>query len=263
MELIAYDFVQRGLLAGVLVGVASAVTGVFLILKRMAFLGSSLSHAAFGGVAVSFLLGVDPFLFTLPFLVLVANLVQLLASSRRVPGDALLALVFSGGAALAVLTLGLAEGFGDAVFSYLFGSVLMVSEGDLLLVALASVLTLALVALRYRDLILVSFNEEVARVRGVKVRLLDHLLISAVSVVIVLGVKAVGVILTSSLVVIPALTALTLAWSFRSALFLASGVSALSVVLGIPVSVALNLPPSGVIVGLMVLTFCLSLFLRR
>lgn len=262
-DLLSYDFVQRGLIAGVLISLASGVTGVFLILRRMAFLGASLSHAAFGGVALGFLLRLEPFTFTLGLLLVVANTLQVLTSSGRIPGDALLALVFSGGAALAVLMVGVVEGFGDAVFGYLFGSILMVSDRDLLLVGAVSVGTLFLVFLRYRDLLLISFDRDIAKVRGVRVTLLDHLLVSATTAVVVLGVKAVGVILTSSLMVIPAMTSLNLAGSFRLALLLSSLLSALSVVLGVMVSLIYNLPPSGVIVGIMVLIFCVSLILKR
>ncbi|MDQ7081828.1 MAG: metal ABC transporter permease [Aquificota bacterium] len=207
-DLISYDFVQRGLVAGVLIGLVSGVTGVFLILRRMAFLGASLSHAAFGGVALGFLFDLDPFTFTLGLLLIVANLIHVLTASGRIPGDALLALVFSGGAAVAVLAVGVVEGFGDAVFSYLFGSILMVSDLDLFLIGAVSLTALLLVLNRYRDLVLISFDKDIAKVRGVRVSVLDHLLVSAATVVVVLGIKAVGVILTSSLMVIPAMTSL-------------------------------------------------------
>lgn len=261
-EVLAYDFTQRGLLAGLLIGLVSAVTGVFLILRRMAFLGASLSHAAFGSVALGFLIGLDPYLFTIVFLLSVANLVQFLLRSSRIPGDALLTLVFSGGASLGVLVLGLTKGFGEVVFSYLFGSILMVSEGDLVLVILASLLSLAVVLLFYGDLVLTSFNEDVAMVKGIRVGFLDHLFVTAVSLVVVLGVKAVGVILTSSLMVVPALTSLMVAKSFRSALILASVISVLSVLLGFLISLVYNLPPSGGIMGFMVLAFAISLALK-
>ncbi len=262
MELLGYDFVQRGILAGLMVGTASAVAGVFLILRRMAFLGAGLSHAAFGGVALSMLLGVDPFLFTILFTLLAGNLVQLMASNRRVPGDAAIALVFSGGAALAVLLLGLVRGFGEHVFGYLFGSILMVSRSELLLTFVSFLIVLLFFKLFYGKLILLTFGEELAKLRGVNVRLTNHLLVSAASLVVVLSIKVVGVILASSMVVVPALTALLVSRSFRGAVLTSISVSVLSVLLGIWLAFYYDRPPSGTVVGSMMLFFGVA-FLRR
>lgn len=256
MDLLGYDFVQRGMAVGVILAVTSSLVGVFLVLRRMAFLGSSLSHAAFGGVALSFLLGLDPLIFTLVFSLVLANLVQaLMTRSRRIPGDALLAIVFSGGASIAVIILGVADRFGEEIFGYLFGSILVASKTDLWITILVSAVALVFLALYYRRLTLITFSEEVAEVRGVRVSLVEHLLITVASLVIVLSVKTVGLILSSSLMVIPALSALLVAGSLKASLLIASLIGALSVVFGLILSLIYNLPPSGIIVGLMVLVF--------
>ena len=262
MELLSYDFVQRGILAGLMVGAASAVAGVFLILRRMAFLGAGLSHAAFGGVALSMLLGVDPFLFTILFTLLAGNLVQLMASNRRVPGDAAIALVFSGGVALALLVLGVVKGFGEHLFGYLFGSILMVSGSELMLTFVLSLFALLFFKLSYRKLLLLTFGEELAKLRGVNVRLMNHLLVSVASLVIVLSIKVAGIILASSMVVVPALTALLVSRSFKGAVLTSISVSVLSVLLGIWFAFYYDLPPSGAVVGSMMFFFGAA-FLRK
>ncbi len=253
MELLGYEFVQRGILAGLVVSVVSGVVGVFLVLRRLSFLGASLSHIAFGGVALGFLTGTDPFLFTLLISLLLSNLTRW--AMGRVPGDALLALLFSAGASVAVLVLGVSEEFGEEVFGYLFGSVFLVSEGDLFLILLASSFLIGFLLLSYKSLLLTSFNEEVAKVKGVNVKLTEHMLVSAASVVVVLSVKVVGVVLTSSLIVVPALTSLMLARSFLGSLLLAGTLSGVCLLLGVFLSLLLDLPPSGTTVGLSTLLF--------
>ncbi len=262
MELISYDFVQRGLISGLMIAISSAVAGVFLILRRMAFLGAGLSHAAFGGIALSMFLGFEPFIFTAFFTVFVGNIVQFLTSRKRVPGDAAIALIFSGGVALAVLILGIVKGFSEYIFGYLFGNILMVTRSELLFSTFSFFLVLLFFAYSYKKLILLSFNEEIAKLRGVNITLLNHLLVSVASLVIVLAIKAVGIILASSMIVIPALTSLILASSFGSAILLAVFISVLSVLVGISVAFYYDLPPSGTIVGSMIVIFSIS-FLRK
>jgi zinc transport system permease protein len=262
MELLSYDFVQRGILTGFMVGVVSAVAGVFLILRRMAFLGAGLSHAAFGGIAISMLLDLEPFLFTAAFTLLVGNLVQLITTHKRVPGDAAIALVFSGGVALAVLILGVVKGFGEYIFGYLFGNILMVTREELYLSLFSFLVVLTFFIFFYKKLTLLSFSEEIAKLKGVRIGLTNHLLISVSSVVIVLAIKVVGVILASSMIVIPAMTSLLVANSFLNSILLSVAVSVVSTLIGITIAFYYDLPPSGAIVGVMILLFSIA-FLRR
>ena len=262
MELLSYDFVQRGLLTGVMVGIASAIAGVFLILRRMAFLGAGLSHAAFGGIAISMLLNTDPFLLTTFFTLIVGNIVQAMTSDRKVPGDAAIALVFSGGVALAVIVIGLARGFGEDLFGYLFGNILMVTESELLLVIASFILVILFFLFFYKKLMLLTFSEEIARLRGVNTRLMNHMLVSVASLVIVLSIKVVGIILASSMIVVPALTALLVSGSFLSTVVIAVLIASLSVILGTLIAFHYDLPPSGSIVGSMIAVFGAA-FLRK
>lgn len=262
MELLSYDFVLRGLVAGLAIAISSALAGVFLILRRMAFLGAGLSHAAFGGIALSLVLGFEPFLFTSIFTVLTGNLVQFLTTNRRVPGDAAIALIFSGGVALAVLVLGIVKGFGEYIFGYLFGNILMVTRSELLFSLTAFSLVVLFFYFFYRKLVLVSFSEEIAKLRDTNLTLINHLLVSVASLVIVLSIKAVGIVLASSMIVIPALTSLLLAKSFLSAVVMSVLVAAFSVIGGIVVALYFDLPPSGTIVGGMIVIFALA-FLRK
>jgi len=263
MELFAYDFVQRGLLTGVLVSVICGIVGVFLLLRRMAFFGAGLSHAAFGGIALSMLLETEPFLFTAIFTVVIANVVQFLTSHKKVSGDGAIALVFSGGVALAVIILSVVRGFREHLFGFLFGSVLMVTEEELLFTLALFFLVLLFLGIYYRKLILLSFSEELAKLRGINVKLMNHTLVSVASLVVVLSIKVVGVLLASSLLVIPSMTALLIARSFKGTVILSVLVAVISVLSGMYVALLFDLPPSGTIVGFTISLFASALLWRR
>ena len=256
---IEQEILLRGLVSGVFISSLCALVGVFLILRRMAFLGAGLAHSAFGGVAVAGLIGLDPFWITLIFTLLVANSVQLILGNRRVQPDSAIAVVFSGGMALAVVLIGLSGGFGENVFSYLFGNILMVTWSEMVYALPIGGIAIIFIALFYRDLVIITFNEELARVRGVRVDLVNHLIVSVASIVIVLSIKLAGILLASSLLVIPALTAILLGTSFAGTLMLSVIVAIVTTAGGIGVSFLMDLPPSGAVVGTMIIAFVLSL----
>ncbi|WP_461832144.1 metal ABC transporter permease [Aquifex sp.] len=263
MEFLEYDFIQRGLIAGILIALSTALIGVFLILRRFAFLGAGLSHSAFAGIALGFLLNMDIHLSTVLFTLFIANLVEFLTRTKKVPGDTAVAVIFSSGMAVAVIILGVVKGFGENLFSYLFGNILMVDDKDILYSLGVFLLTLLFLLFFYKKLLLLTFSEEIARVKGVNITLINHLFISLTAMVIVASIKAVGVILASSMVVIPAMTGLILANSFLKSLLFSSFASVFSVIFGIYISFSYDLPPSGTIVGISLLLFVLSFLLRR
>ncbi len=252
MEILTYDFVQKSLISGILTGLCASLIGVFLILKRLSMIGFGLSHTAFGGIALSYVLKVDPLLFTLLFTVLMGLLVQYLSSNKKIGGESSIAVVFSFGTGLAVLILGITEGFGEQVFGFLFGSILMVSDRDLLFISLIFILILLFLKLFYKKLVISIFSEDIARLRGVRTSFLNYMLVFLASLTVVISVKATGIILASSIIVLPALTGLILSKSLKSSLIISSLVSLISVISGIILSLLLDLPPSGLIVLIMV-----------
>lgn len=263
MELFSYDFVQRGIISGILIGLSCAIVGVFLILKRLAFLGAGLSHAAFGGIALSFLIGVDHFLFTALFTVIVANVVQFLTRNKKVSGDTAIAVIFSSGMALAVLILGITKGFGQNLFSYLFGNILMVTEEELYYILIVFLITLGFVVYFYKKLLLLTFSEEIAKVKGVKVSFLNYSFISITALVVVASIKAVGVILSSSLIVIPAMSGILISTSFFTSILFSSIFSVISIISGLILSFIYDLPPSGAIVGISIILFLFSFLFKH
>ncbi len=248
MELVQYGFMQRALVAGLLLAVTAPVVGVFLVLRRMSPIADTLAHVALAGVGAGVLLGVSPALGALVLTVVGALGVERLRASGQVFGEAALALFLSGGLAVALVLLSLARGLNADLLGYLFGAVTAVRPQDLVWMAALAVGVGGSVAVFYKDLFAVTFDEEAARVQGVPADALNLLLTVLVAVTVVVGMRVVGVLLTSALLVIPALTAMRAARSFRGTLVLAVAVAATAVLAGLVASFYLDVAPSGAVV---------------
>lgn len=219
MSLLHYDFMLRALLAGLMVGVICPAVGVFLVMRRYAYMADTLAHVSLAGIAVGLLLNVSPSLLTTAVALLAALFVERLRAAGRLYGEAVLALVMSSGLALAVVLISLARGFNIDIMSYLFGSILTVGRGDLLLILLAGVLVLGLIAGYFKELYFISFDEECARVAGLPVDRLNLIFILAVALTVSVALRVVGTLLVGALMVIPVVTAQLLAGNFRQVFF--------------------------------------------
>ncbi len=250
-------FVYEGLLAGLLTALSCSMVGVYLLMRRLSMLGAGISHSAFGGIAIAFLLGFEPTLFTLLYIAFVSVLLQFLMDSKRLPSDTILSLFFSFGTALAVIVYALKENLSTNVYSYLFGSLLAVSREELYVSFLVFSITALAFWLKYDQLFLVLFNEEIAKLKGVNATFINYLFVLLAGANIVLSIKVAGLLLSASFVALPSMTALLVAGSFLQTFLLSAIISLLSVFFGVILSLAFNLPPSGAIVMLMVLFFIL------
>jgi zinc transport system permease protein len=254
-EFLHYGFMQRALLAGVMIGTIAPVIGVFLVLRRLSLIADTLAHVALAGVAAGLLFGTYPVAGALAATLLGAIGIERLRGSGRLFGEAALAIFLSGGLAVAVVVISLGDGFNVDLFSYLFGAITAVGPRDLWLILGLSVVVLGAVAVLYKELFAITFDEESARVQGVPVNGLNLLLTALVAVTVVVAMRIVGILLTSALIVIPAVTALRLARSFLSALWVAVACSLLAVLGGITASFYLGVAAGGAIVVCAILLF--------
>jgi zinc transport system permease protein len=245
---LTYGFLQRAMVAGVFVGQACAVLGVFLLLRRDAMIGHGLAHITFAGVALAFLLRALPLPVAIVFSAAAALGILKLKESAGVHGDTAIAIVSSVGMALGIILATLAGNFSVSLLNYLFGEVLAIEPAEVWLSLVMAAAALAAVFGNYRSLLFSTFDREAARVAGVPVRRLDALITILTAVTIVLGMKIVGILLVSALIVIPAAAGLQLASSFRAAVALASAAAFVSVMGGLVAAYALDLPASGTIV---------------
>jgi zinc transport system permease protein len=265
-DMFSYGFIQRALLAGTLIGVLCAVLGVFLVLRRLSLIGDGLAHTTFGAVAVALFAGLQGaamLLVSLPVVVLASLGILRLASRARLGGDAAIGIVSSVGVALGVMLAVLGRGYGVDLFSYLFGSILAISQTELLVAAGLFVTVLALLWLYYNDLVALTFNDELAAVSGIRVSFLNSLLAGLTALTVVLAMKLVGIMLISALLILPASAALQVARGFRMTVILAVVFSLVAVVGGIITSFLLNLPSGATIILLAFLLFCCGYLYRQ
>jgi len=263
LELLSYGFMQRALLGGIGIALAASLLGPFLVLRRQSLLGDGLAHAAFGGIAMGLLLGIHPLVAAIAAALIAALLMQGLVERSKVYSDTAIAVILSLGMATAIVIIGAVNGFNVNLFSYLFGSILTISSLDLVLIFCVLALIASFIFWGYRSLVLLTFHEELAKLSGVRMRLLVTLFSVLTALAVVISIRAVGIVLVTALLVIPAATALQTARSFFSAMGISSVIAVLSLVAGILLSYYLDLPPGGMIVMVMCLVFFIVVAYRK
>ncbi|MGN1414730.1 MAG: metal ABC transporter permease [Anaerovoracaceae bacterium] len=253
-EYLKYPFVQYAFITGVLIALCSSVLGVTLVLKRYSFMGDGLSHVAFGAMAVAAVLSVtDEMLIVLPVTVVTAVFLLKNGQNARMRGDAALAMVSVGAMALGYLLLNLfspSSNVSGDVCSSLFGStsILTLSASDVAVCAVMSLLVLAVVVLFYHKIFAITFDETFARATGVNTGAYNLIIAVVTAVIIVLAMNLVGALLTSALIIFPALSAMRVFRSFRSVMVCAATVSVCCAALGILISIVASTPVGATIV---------------
>jgi zinc transport system permease protein len=248
LDLFGYEFMRRAFLAGIAVAVVCPLIGVFLVLRRLSLLADGLGHVTFAGLAAGFLLGIYPLFAALIAALLGAVGIERLRARGRVAGDAAIAMFYTAGLALGVVLVSRAGGFNVNVLGYLFGSIAAVATRDLQVVLGLAAVVVALVAVYYKELLYLTFDEEAARAAGLPAAAVNTLLAALAAVTTVAAMRIVGLLLVSSLMVLPALTAIRLAGSFRQTLLLAVAAAVLATVAGLIASFYLDSAPGGTIV---------------
>jgi zinc transport system permease protein len=265
-EILSYGFIQRALLAGTLIAVLCSVLGVFLVLRRLSLIGDGLAHVTFGSTAIALafkLYSAASLLVSLPVVLLASLGILKLTEKARLSGDAAIGIVSAVGISSGIMLASVGGGYNVDLLSYLFGNILAVSREEVLIAAGLFCLVMLLLGLFFNDLLAITFNEELARVSGIRTRLINAVLVMLTALSVVLAMKLVGIMLISSLLILPAVSALQLARSFRACIALAALAGCSSVVAGIFVSFVTNLPTSATIVMLNLLFFAGACALRR
>jgi zinc transport system permease protein len=254
--MLSYEFMQRALIAAVIVGMISPLIGVFLVQRRLALLGDGMGHVAIAGVGLAFLTGTEPVITALLVSILGALILELVRHKSRSAGDLALALIFYGGIAGGVLLTSLAGGRAStALNQYLFGSLSTVSTQDFVALGVAAVV-LVVILLRYGNQIFaMSLDGETARVQGIRVTAMSVLLTSMAAVTVVVGMRTVGLLLVSAIMIVPVAAAQQLTHSFKTTGLLASAIGMLSATGGLTISFYVDVPPGPTIVLLALAIF--------
>jgi zinc transport system permease protein len=262
LEIFGFGFMQRALIAGIAISSVCSVIGLFLVLRRQSLFGDSLAHMAFGGIAIGLFTNTYPLWTAFVASILAALGITKLRHSTNIPADSAVAIMLSSGLALGILLLSLSGGFSVDLFGFLFGNILLVSFEDTLLILVMTAVVLTSVSILYKQFLYITFDEEQAKVSGIKVMRLNYLFIVLASLTVIASMRLVGILLISSLVVIPNITAMMLGRGFRKTALISVMLSVSSVISGIALSYILNSAPSGTIVMISISIFLLTLIVK-
>ena len=248
IEILQYEFMQRALISGIAISISCSLIGLFLILKRFSLFGDAMSHVAFGGIALGLFLKSNPIWVSLIVSIIGALAIIKLNSSKRIYSDSSIAVLLSLGLAMGLVLISLSGGFSIDITSYLFGSILLVNIEETVSTVLLSVIVIAFVILYYKKLIYLVFNEEQALVNGINTVVLNILFITLATIAIVMSIRLIGVLMVSSLLIIPNVSSLLLGYGFKKTILFSICFSLISVILGIILAFEWNITPSGMIV---------------
>ena len=262
-EILSYPFMLRALVVGILISLCAALLGVPLVLKRYSMIGDGLSHVGFGALAIATALRAAPLAVTLPVVVLAAFFLLQLHDSSKIKGDAAIALISTGSLALGVMVLSLTPGMNTDINNFLFGSILGVGEDEMWLTVGLSLMVILLYGLSYNRIFALTFDESFAQATGLRTKVYNTLLALLTAVTIVLGMRTMGSLLISSLIVFPALSSMQLLRSFRSVLLLSVLISLFCFISGLILSYLYSAPTGASVALLHVAVFILFAAIAR
>src|SRR3989338_1259511 len=248
VEILTFPFMQRALMAGVMIALLLSALGVFVVARRMAFFGDGIAHASLAGIALGLLAGVAPLPIAVAYAVLVALLIYWLERTTPLSSDTIIGILFTASMALGVVLLSLIPGFQPELISFLFGNILTIQTLDIWLVTLLSFAILAWLFTYKRSILFASIDSDSAIVSGIRAETHTLILYLTLSVSVVLGVKILGIVLVSALILIPAATSRLLSRSFHAFLVTAIIVGELTVIIGLLLSFLINAPSGAVII---------------
>lgn len=256
-ELFSYPFIARAVVVGILVSLCAALLGVSLVLKRYSMIGDGLSHVGFGTLAAATALNVAPLTVSVPVVVLAAFLLLRLTENSRIKGDAAIALISTSSLAIGVIVISLTTGMNTDVCNYMFGSILAMSKNDVTLSIILSIVVLILFVVFYHRIFAVTFDETFARAVGMKTGLYNMLIAVLTAVTIVLGMRMMGVLLISSLIIFPALTSMRICKRFLTVTISSAIISAACFFVGMILSYEFATPTGASIVMVNIFVFLL------
>jgi zinc transport system permease protein len=248
IEIFQYTFMQNALLAAVLVSIACGIVGTYVMVRKIVFISGGISHAAFGGIGLGYLLGVNPILAALPFSLVSAVGIGIISKKTKIAEDTAIGVVWPVGMALGILFIHVSPGYAPDLFSYLFGSILTVPETDLVMMAVLDVIIVGTVILFYKEFLAMSFDEEFSTVVGIPVQELYLLLLCLVGLSVVVLIRVVGIILVIALLTMPAAISRYFTHCIGRLMLLSMSVGMAATVGGLFLSYVLDLPSGATIV---------------
>mgnify|MGYP000846759798 FL=1 len=254
-EMLSYPFLVRALIVGLLVALCASLLGVSLVLKRFSMIGDGLSHVGFGALAIAAAANIAPLYLAIPVCIAASFLLLRMSESTRIKGDAAIAMLSAGSLAIGVMVVSMTTGMNTDVYNYMFGSILSLSQGDAILSAMLSAVVLVLFVLFYPRLFAVTFDETFSRATGIPTRAYNAALATLSSITVVLGMRMMGALLISSLVIFPVLTAMRIGKRYLSVTILSAIVAIVGFFLGMVISFVYETPSGASVVCVNIVLF--------
>ncbi|MCI5697811.1 MAG: metal ABC transporter permease [Clostridiales bacterium] len=258
VQMLQFPFLQRALIVGILVSLCAALLGVSLVLKRFSMIGDGLAHVGFASLAVAYAFNAAPLMVSIPVCLVAAFFVLRVTENSKIKGDAATALLMSGSLAIGVMVISLTQGMNTDVCNYMFGSILAMSTSDVILSVVLSTIVVILFVFFYNKIFAITFDEDFSRATGIHTNWYNMLLAALTSVTVVLGMRMMGALLISSLVVMPAISAMRVCHRFLTVVITSAVISVLCFVVGIYISYTFSTPTGAsiVITNLLVFGVC-------
>ena len=254
-EMLSYPFMVRALFGGMLVSLCASLLGVSLVLKRYSMIGDGLSHVSFGALSIALAMGWSPLKVSIPVVVLAAFFLLRITENSRIKSDAAIAMISASSLAIGIIVTSLTTGMTTDVSSYMFGSILAMTKEDVMLSAVLCIIVLGLFVLCYNQVFAVTFDENFAKATGVNVSAYNMLISVLTAVTIVLGMRMMGAMLISSLVIFPCLTSMRVFKSFTSVVVSSGILSLVCFLLGMMASYQFSIPAGASVVVVNLIAF--------
>jgi len=258
-----YDFIIKALITGTFIALSCSFLGVFLVLKKWSLIGDGLAHVSFAAVAISLFFSTSPLFLSMPVVIISSLVILKLNEKARISGDAAIGLVSATAVATGVLLSSIGKGFNVDLFSYLFGSILIIGNSDVLVSVLLSFFVVVLVGVFYNSLFAVTYDEDFASIAGIKNKPINYLIVILTAATITVGIRVVGTMLISSMIIFPTVSTLQLGRSFKQTILISSCISIFCVISGVFLSFIINMPTGALIVLLNAVVFACIFLIKR
>ena len=259
----SYSFILRALIVGVLVSLCASLLGVSLVLKRYSMIGDGLSHVGFGAIAVATAFNWAPMEFTIPVVIIAAFLLLRLSENSSIKGDSAIAIISTGALAFGILVASMTTGMNTDINSYLFGSILAMTLNDVLLSVVLSAVVIVLFVLFYNKIFAVTFDETFSNATGIRANVYNMLIAILTAITIVLGMRMMGALLISSLIIFPALTSMRVCKHFKTVVIVSAVISIICFLLGLIISYFFSTPTGATVVVINIGIFILISILGK
>ena len=263
IELLNYPFMQRAIICGIAISFCAAIIGVILVLKNYSMIGHGLGEVGFAALSLALVLNLPEMYIAIPIVIIASFIILLISQKKGASGDVTIALVSTAALAFGVIITSISKGFNIDVYNYMFGSVLSMTTSDVIISVILSILLVIVYMFFYNRLFMITYDEKFAKVCGISVTFYQFLISLITAIVVVLGMKMMGTLLISSLIVLPAIISRKLTNSFKSMVILSVLISIICFIFGLLFSFYLNLPTGACIVAVYIVSLIIANIFKR